>query len=199
MRKLDPVKHEEKRREILDAAERCFVRDGLKGASISSICAEARISPGHLYHYFTSKEAIVGAMIEARLEEAAARFAKRAEGADVLSTLFGEMKVTRSGHPALLLEALAEANRSPPMAKALQDHTKGVHSLLADLLEKGQAAGTIDPTLDRHVTASLLISIIDGSKTLYLRDPKLDVQEATRALQTMLVRYLAPASDTQKV
>jgi AcrR family transcriptional regulator len=199
MRKLDPVKHEEKRREILGAAERCFVRDGLQGASISSICAEARISPGHLYHYFTSKEAIVGAIIEARLEEAAARLTKSAEGADVLSTLFGEMEVRRSGHPALLLEALAEANRSPSMAKALQDHTKGVHALLADLLGKGQAAGTIDPTLDRHVTASLLISIIDGSKTLCLRDPELDVQEATKALQTMIVRYLAPASDTQKV
>ncbi len=199
MRKLDPVKHQEKRREILDAAERCFVRDGLQGASISSICAEAGISPGHLYHYFTSKEAIVSAMIELRLEEAAARFAKRAEGADVLSTLFDEMKVTRSGNPALLLEALAEANRSPAMAKALQDHTKGVHSLLADLLEKGQAAGAIDPALDRDVTASLLISIIDGSKTLRLRDPKLDVKEASKALQTMIVRYLAPASDTQKV
>ncbi len=199
MRKLDPVKHEEKRREILSAAERCFIRDGLQGASISSICAEARISPGHLYHYFTSKESIVSAMIEVRLGEAAARFSESAEGADVLSTLFDEMKVTRSGHPALLLEALAEANRSPAMAKALQDHTRGVHSLLADLLEKGQATGAIDPTLDRRVTASLLISIIDGSKTLCLRDPKLDVEAATAALQTMIVRYLAPASETQKV
>src|SRR3546814_2119100 len=102
MRKLDPVKHEEKRREILNAAERCFVRDGLQGASISSICAEARISPGHLYHYFASKEAIVSAMIEVRLEEAAARFAKLAEGADVLSALFCEIEVTRSGHPRLV-------------------------------------------------------------------------------------------------
>src|SRR3546814_9956155 len=153
MRKLDPVKHEEKRREILNAAERCFVRDGLQGASISSICAEARISPGHLYHDFASKEAIVSAMIEVRLEEAAARFAKLAEGADVLSALFCEIEVTRSGHPRLVLEALSEANRNPAMAKALQKHTKGVHSLLADLLGKGQAAGAIDPSLDRHMTA----------------------------------------------
>src|SRR3546814_6134823 len=69
-----------------------------------SICAEARISPGHLYHYFASKEAIVSAMIEVRLEEAAARFAKLAEGADVLSALFCEIEVTRSGHPRLVLE-----------------------------------------------------------------------------------------------
>ncbi len=55
MRKLDPVKHEEKRREILAAAGRCFARDGFRGASISQICAEAGISSGHLYHYFASK------------------------------------------------------------------------------------------------------------------------------------------------
>ena len=195
MRKLDPVKHEEKRREILGAAETCFVRDGLQGASISSICAEAGISPGHLYHYFSSKEAIISAMIEVRLAEAAARFAKLAEGADVLDTLFGELTVSRLGHPPLLLEALAEANRSPTMAKALQDHTKGVHLLLADLLEKGQAVGAIDPALDRNMTASLIISIIDGSKTLCLRDPKLDVKQATKALQTMIFRYLAPPSN----
>jgi AcrR family transcriptional regulator len=199
MRKLDPVKHEEKRREILSAAERCFVRDGLQGASISSICAEARISPGHLYHYFSSKEAIIGAMIEVRLEEAGARFAKLAEGADVFDTLFREMEVTRPGPPPLLLEALAEANRSPVMAKALQNHTRGVHSLLADLLEKGQAVGAIDPTLDRHMAASLIISIIDGSKTLTLRDPELDAKEATQALQKMIVRYLAPPSDSRKL
>lgn len=199
MRKLDPVKHEEKRREILGAAERCFMRDGLQGASIASICAEAGISPGHLYHYFSSKEAIVSAMIEIRLAEAASRFANLAEGADVLGTLFGEMTVGASGHPPLLLEALAEANRNPAMAKALQDHTRGVHSLLADLLAKGQAAGAIDPALDRNMTASIIISIIDGSKTLCLRDPELDAEQATKALQTMISRYLAPPSDARRL
>ena len=197
MRKLDPVKHEEKRREILSAAERCFVRDGLQGASISSICTEAGISAGHLYHYFSSKEEIVSAMVEVRLEEAAARFVQQADGVDVLDGLLAEIEVTRSGQPALLLEAIAEANRNPVMAKALQSHTKGVHSLLADLLEKGQAAGAIDPALDRHMTASLIISIIDGSKTLCLRDPKLDVTEATKALRTMVIRYLAPPSSSR--
>ena len=197
MRKLDPVKHEEKRREILSAAERCFVRDGLQGASISSICTEAGISAGHLYHYFSSKEEIVSAMVEVRLEEAAARFVQQADRVDVLDGLLAEIEVTRSGQPALLLEAIAEANRNPVMAKALQSHTKGVHSLLADLLEKGQAAGAIDPALDRHMTASLIISIIDGSKTLCLRDPKLDVTEATKALRTMVIRYLAPPSSSR--
>ncbi len=67
MRKVDPVKYEEKRRDILQAAMQCFVRDGFRGASISDICAAAGISPGHLYHYFPGKEAIIGAMAETRL------------------------------------------------------------------------------------------------------------------------------------
>jgi len=66
MRKCDaqigPAKHEEKRREVLDAAETCFVRAGIRGASISEISAEAKMSSGHIYHYFPSKEAIVAAM-----------------------------------------------------------------------------------------------------------------------------------------
>jgi AcrR family transcriptional regulator len=198
MRKLNPEKHEEKRRDILSAAERCFVRDGLQGASIASICAEAGISPGHLYHYFSSKDSIISAMIETRLDAAAARFARLAEGADVLAALCAEVKVTRSGQPALLLEALAEAHRSSSMAKAIQDHTTGVHALLAELLEKGQAAGSIDPSLDRNMAASLLISVIDGSKTLSLRNPALHAEEATKALQTLIIRYLAPASDQRQ-
>src|SRR5260221_11274361 len=73
MRKVDPVKHEKKRQDILEAAGRCFVRDGFRGASTSDICAEAKISPGHLYHYFASKEAIMAAMAEANLDQAAPR------------------------------------------------------------------------------------------------------------------------------
>jgi TetR/AcrR family transcriptional repressor of uid operon len=68
MRKVDPVKHEEKRREILTAAQRCFARDGFQGASTSQTCKEAKNSPGHLYHYFASKEDIVKAIAEMRLE-----------------------------------------------------------------------------------------------------------------------------------
>ena len=71
MRKVDPVKHEAKRLEILQAAGRCFLRDGFRGASVSSICKEAGISAGHLYHYFDNKEAMIEAMIETELSRAA--------------------------------------------------------------------------------------------------------------------------------
>lgn len=52
------------------------------GASISDICSEAKISPGHLYHYFASKEAIVSAMAEARITQVGARFEHVMESSD---------------------------------------------------------------------------------------------------------------------
>ena len=49
VRKRVPEQHEGRRQEILAAAHRCFLRHGLQGASISMICKEAAMSPGHLY------------------------------------------------------------------------------------------------------------------------------------------------------
>src|ERR1700761_2099565 len=87
VRKVDPVKHEQKRRDILDAAFRCFIKDGFHGASTTQICAAAKISPGHLYHYFPSKEAIVEAMVDMGLERAAKDFGRIAAAPDFIEAL----------------------------------------------------------------------------------------------------------------
>jgi TetR/AcrR family transcriptional repressor of uid operon len=197
MRKVDPAKYEEKRAEILESAARCFARDGFRGASTTAICAEAGISPGHLYHYFASKEAIIEAMAEANLVRAAARFEKIADSPDIIAELTSELgspqhKQKRAGH-ALLFEMMAEAARNPAMAKILHNHTQAMRTLLADLLRKGQMSGRIDPSLDPEIAAAILISVIDGSRTLTIRTPKIDMEKSTELLQKMLRRFLAAA------
>ena len=44
-----------KESQIIDGAARVFARDGYEGASMSRIAAEAGVSKGTLYNYFTSK------------------------------------------------------------------------------------------------------------------------------------------------
>ena len=58
MRRANAQLQSDRRAEILAAAQRCFVRSGFHGASMQEICAEAGMSPGNLYRYFPSKEAI---------------------------------------------------------------------------------------------------------------------------------------------
>ncbi|MFY0116404.1 helix-turn-helix domain-containing protein, partial [Acinetobacter baumannii] len=47
-----------KRGLILEAARRVFVAEGLEGASLRAIAAEAGYTPAALYFHFDSKEAI---------------------------------------------------------------------------------------------------------------------------------------------
>jgi AcrR family transcriptional regulator len=136
VRTIDPVKHEEKRAEILEAAERCFARDGFHGATIAQICAEAKISPGHLYHYFASKEAIVGAIVDAGVEGTASRFAELTESSNAITALVSELARLRALHrksgAGVYLDVLAEAGRSPAIGAVIQASSKGVRNLLAE-------------------------------------------------------------------
>lgn len=52
------------RAHLLDAALRAFATHGYEGASVRDIAAEANMAPGLLYHYFPSKEAVLGALFE---------------------------------------------------------------------------------------------------------------------------------------
>jgi TetR/AcrR family transcriptional regulator, repressor for uid operon len=197
MRKLDPVKYEAKRREILKAVARCFRRSGLNGASISDICAEARISPGHLYHYFDDKDAIITAMAEERLNEIASHL-ERTIGRpgsmvpDMLSEMDWLAQSEGPANSALLFEMLAEAVRRRPVAKTLRAFSRQMRTVLADLLRRGQTGGEIDKKIDPDIAATVLIGIMDAYRALALRYPEVDMSKATTVLKLLVSRLLSP-------
>jgi TetR/AcrR family transcriptional regulator, repressor for uid operon len=196
MRRVDPVKHEEKRREILGAAERCFLRDGFHGATTSGICAEANISAGHLYHYFDSKEAIVAGMAEIRLEQATTRFEQMMKSADPVGALILEIKGSRAqknaADQALQLDVMAEARRNPAMAKIVQENMLKAKTLMAAVLREGQERGQVDSSLDPALTAAVLIGVVEAVRSMAIRDPKLDIKKSSELVKTMILRFLAP-------
>src|ERR1700739_1650089 len=178
MRKLDPVKHQEKRREILRAVARCLQRSGLNGASISDICAEAKISPGHLYHYFDDKEAIITAMAEERLNEVSKHFERSiirpgSMVADMLSEIDWLTKSEGPANSALLFEMLAEAVRRRPVAKPLGASSRELRREVADVLQRGQKQGEINQEIDADVAAAVVIGIMDALRALALRYPEI--------------------------
>src|SRR5260370_19880001 len=58
---------EHKRQLILDAAREVFAAEGLEGASLRAIAAEAGYTPAALYFHFDSKEAIYAEVLQASL------------------------------------------------------------------------------------------------------------------------------------
>ena len=202
MRKVDRAKYDEKRRHILEAAEECFQRDGFRGASIGDICAAARMSPGHLYHYFDSKEAIIEALFESRLELEAAIVGELTltPNADLVSAicgwLDGRMKDVRAHGSSLGLEMRAESARNPAIAKIVAGADRGVRELLSRLIRQGQERGQVDPGLDSDSAAAVVHSIIFGLNRLgAIRDSRFDVRAASAMLKLLIERFLRAPGD----
>jgi AcrR family transcriptional regulator len=57
---------EDRREQIIDAAMRVFAQKGFTRATNKDIAREAGITPGLIYYYFESKEAVLNAIIEQR-------------------------------------------------------------------------------------------------------------------------------------
>ncbi|MGJ4889547.1 TetR/AcrR family transcriptional regulator [Bradyrhizobium sp. HKCCYLR20261] len=200
MRKVDPVKHEQKRREILQAALSCFVRSGFHGASTTDICAAAKISPGHLYHYFPSKEAVIQALVEINLSHAEARLQAVLAAPDVIDALVQELENTSLHQPQaqmLSTEALAEACRNPDFAAIVHAQTCAMRTLLVEFIVQAQQRGEIDAGLDPEATANLLLAIVDGARALPIRNPAVDIPASSAHLRIMLRRFLAPPAATR--
>ena len=197
MRKLDPIKHGEKRRQILEVAERCFLRDGFRGASISDICADARMSPGPLYHYFKSKESIVRELAELHLQRVASRFEEMTAKTNVLEAFLSEIDLWRKGkvkrNPALFHEVIAEASRNPAIAEILRRRTEALRDMLAGFLREGQQRRQIDRQLDPHLTAAVLLGLVDTIDSLAMNgDKQLNSAKAIDLLRTLFARFLTP-------
>jgi AcrR family transcriptional regulator len=55
---------QERRRELIDTAERLFMEKGYEHTAISDIVKELHLAQGTLYYYFSSKEEILEAVVE---------------------------------------------------------------------------------------------------------------------------------------
>jgi len=54
-----PSNRQARRRQICEALERCLARDGLGGATMAAVAAEAGIAPGLIHHHFEDRHDLV--------------------------------------------------------------------------------------------------------------------------------------------
>jgi TetR/AcrR family transcriptional regulator, repressor for uid operon len=196
-RTVNPVNTEMRRREILDAAQACFERRGFHGASMSEICAEAGISPGGLYRYFPSKEAIIAAMAEDERRVVGMAFESVRTSSNFLKTLsqlcekFADAYGT-PGKAAFIAELMAEAVRNPKFAEVAREAEHRIRDDVTELLKSGQAIGQIDPDLDAHEAATMIMAAADGLGLRMTFMGDYSKKDAAAGLKNLVLRYLRP-------
>lgn len=185
------------RERILEAALACFARSGFHGASMQAICAEAGMSPGALYRYFRSKEAIIAAIAEGERERHAAFFERLAEAEDPVETLasIGIDLLEAALHGpfgALGAEIMAEAIRNPDIRRVIERNQAEARASLVATLARGQARGVIDPSLDVDAACRLMLALADGLCAHQALDPDFSPARLRPALRALLRRFFRP-------
>jgi len=180
MRRVNVQLQADRRAEILAAAQRCFVRSGFHGASMQEICAEAGMSPGNLYRYFPSKEAIIAGIAERDRAEVVAQLAGVENAPDFFATFaalahhhFVERTEDEVG---LCAEIMSESRRNPSIARIMNEFDKDVTVRLTSMLRAAAERGEISNDIDFDAVVSMLMVIADGVWWRRAVDPKFDAK-----------------------
>ena len=150
MRRTDEANTDERRRQIVEAAARCFNSVGLHGASNSVICKEAGVSPGHLYYYFENREALIQAVfnhnwaIGQRYLDA---LVDMSDGLSVYLELVPPADESLSHEPetnrAFVLDVLGEVSRNPAIAEVNKAHRRQFLEKLTQIARAAERRGEL--------------------------------------------------------
>ncbi len=182
MPKLKPDTQRARREHILDAALRCFSQGGFHATTMQMICREAKVSPGALYVYFDSKEALIEGLCERDRAEFTERFATLAEAPDFLEALsaIGQHYLVDQGpeKQRFAVEMGIEATRNPRIAEIVMGVDKFCSDNFEALFRRLQKEGRIAPRTDIQTLVNVFNIIGDGMfwrRAIYPQEDMSDV------------------------
>jgi TetR/AcrR family transcriptional regulator, repressor for uid operon len=186
---------------ILEAAKACFVRSGFQGASMQQICAEAGMSPGALYRYFPSKEAIIEAFCEADRAEDAKLFAQLVQNPSVVDGIVGgAMAHLRHIHETkaapLFAEIMAESMRNPVVGVTCLENLQEVQEVLRGYIGRAIERGEIDPVVELGVLIPTLTAIAHGMALNDLPTQGIPLEKLEVACRATVEALLRPTGKT---
>jgi TetR/AcrR family transcriptional regulator len=149
----------EKRERILRAAAKVLGRDGVAGARMGDIAAEAGISHGSLFTYFPTKDDLIRAIVERGVAMERERFMEAEAGpfGEAIVGVFSRAWETASAEGELislwLSFSLRENDRFSDDILPLEADASERWSRMA---ERGVKEGVVSPDLDLRVVQFLL-------------------------------------------
>ncbi len=152
---------EERRNEILDAAERLFGEKGFDGTSTNDILDEVGIARGTLYYHFKSKEDILDAMIErltGRLIANASEIVKKKDIPVLQRLTMTMMSLNVSGGIGQEIMKQVHKPQNALMHRKMQARMlNAVNPLITGLIEEGISLGICSTEYPGEVVEMVLL------------------------------------------
>jgi TetR/AcrR family transcriptional regulator, fatty acid metabolism regulator protein len=184
----------DRRRQILDAAVKVFARNGFHRARVGDIAEEAGVAYGLVYHYFSSKEALLETIFRDTWTQMLARVREvensRADASEQVRQVTALLLRTWRRDPDLVRVLVREVTRSPHVQQEIEEITEGMKAL-ERIIERGQETGEfrsqIDPRLGAVVFYGALDEILTGWVLGQLPDTDEDIAQAESNVVQLLV------------
>lgn len=185
---------EERRNQIMDAAVQRFSRDGFHQTTMDDICAEADMSKGALYRYFSSKEDIVAAMYERSISQETSLVNEVLEQIGPVAALvdLAEGVYARLADPAardgyrLAVQLWAEAMTNPRIYELQMREFDLWFPVIAGIIQEGQRRGEINEDLDSEMVPRVIGAMFMGIVLQKSWDADVDVDSCCRIVKAML-------------
>ncbi len=185
---------EERRQQIISAAEVCFARLGIHGTTLENIRAEAGLSRGAVYHYFKSKEDIVEGLRERSRKADMEAFEQNVTGGDPLEELLTMLryqlqltigpgrKIDSRVATFLWAEALLNERIHASQMRLIEAHMP----LILRLVKRAQEEGQINPDLPPEAVMEAIFSMYIGITVLAAWEPDKDMDPAQQIAEAFL-------------
>ena len=169
---------EAQRAKILESARRVFARKGM-AATITDIAAEAQISLGLAYRYFTDKDAIIVALVKQIIPEGEVQqHVSEIPGTpgQRLATMISRVVMSRGQRESvevfqLLNQALHAGVIPDDLRELLGRRYQVLLNTVKQLIVEGQASGEVAPG-DPDQLVAILMACMDGLTRWAVQDPE---------------------------
>jgi AcrR family transcriptional regulator len=179
--------------QVLDAASECFRRNGFHGASIAEISKLARMSPGHIYHFFENKEAIIAAIVDRKIQGWIKLLGDIEQEEDVFASMTqlerietGVAERTASEFAGLWLEVQSEAARNPRIAAIVHEADARVRARLIQVMRIAREARGIVSTASDDAMVEVIMASFEGLANRAVMNPGFATRDVARVLQVAI-------------
>lgn len=159
-----------RRRGILDAARRSFVRDGFHATSMQDLLTEAGMSAGAFYRYFPSKDDLVSAIVEENLAALTTVIDTVAPDGvlppleDALMIVLSSLERADDGFELsrLAVQIWGEAMRSPQVQASCALSLQQVKVALSGLMARYRERGDLGPGASTETLSGTVLGLLMG-------------------------------------
>ncbi|SFK16966.1 TetR/AcrR family transcriptional regulator [Cellulomonas sp. KH9] len=193
----------ERREQLIEAALNVASREGIDGATVRAVAAEAGVSLGVVHYCFRDKDELLRAMAhtitERNLGRGMAEMPATAPARDlimgVLDGLWANIRATR-GPQLLTYELTTTSLRHPELQQVGIDQYVVSWAAAEQFLEDIERAAGVTWRVPRHIVARSIIATIDGFSLAWLVDGDADAgYQGLRLFAEHLVTLAVPLDE----